>query len=125
MKQFTVTKCKEPRCGLCKYLKEGYFFTFKRKQLNVNADMTCTVKNAIYVTESRGCRKYYIGGTNNSEPTTLHDKHIRHDNVRMIPVSGHIACCSNMNPRCFMFPFFKMNIDSIRDRKEKDFHSKL
>ena len=24
--KFTVTKCKEPRCGLCKYLKEGSSF---------------------------------------------------------------------------------------------------
>ena len=27
--------------------------------------MTCTIKNVIYVTEGQGCRKYYIGETNN------------------------------------------------------------
>ena len=45
--KFTVTKCKEPRCGLCKYLKEGSSLNFKEKQFNVNSDMTCTVKNVI------------------------------------------------------------------------------
>ena len=33
--KFTVTKCKELRCGLCKYLKEGSSFNFKGKQFNV------------------------------------------------------------------------------------------
>ena len=119
--KFTVTKCKEPRCGLCKYLKDGSSFNFKGKQFNVNSDMTCTVKNVIYVIECRECRKYYIGETNNlRNRTTLHNQHIRHENLRMTPVSGHIASCSNMDPKYFMFPFYKMNSDSIIDRKEKE-----
>ena len=49
---FQVTKCKEPICGLCKHIKEGSTFSFKDKNFTVNADMTCTVKNVIYVIES-------------------------------------------------------------------------
>lgn len=119
--EFAVTKCKEPRCGLCKYLKEGSTFNFKSETFYVKSDMTCTVKNVIYVIECRGCGKYYIGETNNlRKRTTLHNQHIRHEHLRMIPVSGHIASCSNMDPQYFMFPFYKMNTDSIIARKEKE-----
>ena len=45
---------------------------------------------------------------------------IRHENLRMIPVSGHIATCSDKDPKYFMFPFYKMNCDSILARKEKE-----
>ena len=84
--KFTVTKCKEPRCGHCKYLKEGSSFNFKSKQFNVHSDMTCTVKNVIYVIECPECRKYYVGETNNlRNRTTLHNQHIRHENLRMTP----------------------------------------
>ena len=38
----------------------------------------------------------------------------------MIPVSGHIASCSDNDPKYFMFPFYKMNSDSIIERKEKE-----
>ena len=120
---FQVRKCKAPRCGLCKHIKEGSSFSFKGKNFTVNADMSCTVKNVIYVIECRGCQKYYIGETNNlRNRTTLHNQHIRHENLRMTPVSGHIATCSDKDPKYFMFPFFKMNSDSIIARKEKEKH---
>ena len=116
-----MTKCKEPRYGLCKYLKEGSSFNFKGKQFNINADMTCTVKNVIYVIECQGYRKYYIGETDNlRNRTQLHNQHIKHAHLRMIPVSGHIASCSKIDPKYFIFPFFKINSDSIIDRKEKE-----
>ena len=71
---FQVLKCTEPRCGLCKLIKEGSTFSFKGKNFTVNADMSCTVKNVMYVIECRGCQKYYIGETNNlSNQTTLHN----------------------------------------------------
>ena len=58
--------------------------------------MSCIVKNVIYVITCRGCGKYYTGETNNlRKRTTLHNQHIRHENLRMIPVSGHIASCSD------------------------------
>ena len=83
--------------------------------------MSCTVKNVVYVIECRGCGEYYIGETNNlRKRTTLHNQHIRHENLRMIPVSGHIATCSDKDPKYFMFPFYKMKCDSILARKEKE-----
>ena len=110
-----------PRCGLCKYIREECSDNFNGKIFNVNSDMTCTVKNIIYDHECRGCNKYYIGETNNlRKRTTLHNQHIRHENLRMIPLSGHIASCSNNDPQYFMFPFYKRKTDSIIDRKEKE-----
>ena len=113
-KEFEVTKCNEPRCGLCKRIKEGPSFSFKGKTFTVNADMNCTVKNAMYLIECRGCEKYYIGETNNlRKRTTLHNQHIRHEELRMIPLSGHLVSCSDNDPKYFMFPFYKMSSDSI------------
>ena len=113
--KFKVTKCNEPRCGLCKHIKEGPTFSFEGKTFTVNADMNCTVKNVIYVIECRGC-----GKTNNlRKRTTLHNQHIRHKELRMIPLSGHLASCSDDDPNHFMFPFYKMSSDSILERKKR------
>ena len=118
---FEVTKCNEPRCGLCKHLKVGSTYKFKDQIFNLTSNMTCMVKNVIYVIECQGCRKYYIGETSNlRNRVTLHNQHIRHENLRMIPVSGHIASCSNFDPKYFIFPFYKMKNSSILDRKEKE-----
>ena len=86
----------------------------------VNCDMTCTVKNVMYVIECRGCNKYYIGETNNlSKKITLHNQHIRHENLRMILLSGHIASCWGNDLKYFLFPFYKMKTVSIIDKKKK------
>ena len=119
--KFKVTKCNGPRCGLCKHIKEGPSFSFKGKTFTVNADMNCTVKNVIFVIECRGCEKYYIGETNNlRKRTMLHNQHFRHKELRMIPLSGHLALCSDNDPKYFMFPFYKMSSDSILEKKEKE-----
>ena len=36
------------------------------------------------------------------------------------PLSGHIADCSDMEPKYFMFPFYQMKTESIIKRKEKE-----
>ena len=116
--EFKVTKYKEPRCGQCKHIKEGSTFSFNCQNFTENSDMSCSVKNVIYVITCRGCGKYYIDETKNlRKRTTLHNQHIRHENLRIIPVSGHIASCSDNNP---MFLSYKMNSDSIIERKEKE-----
>ena len=93
------------------------FFKFKDEAFF----MSCTVKYVIYVIECRGCGKYYIGETNNlRNRVTLHNQHIRHEQLRKIPVSGHIASCSNTDPKYYIFPFFKMRTDSVIERREKE-----
>ena len=37
-----------------------------------------------------------------------------------IPFSGHIAGCSDKEPKYFMFPFYQMKTESIIKRKEKE-----
>ena len=71
-----------------------------------------------YICASRDLFSLYI--YNLRKRTTLHNQHIRHENLRMIPLSGHIASCSRNEPKYFMFPFYKMKTDSIIDRKEKE-----
>ena len=102
--KFTVTKCKEPRCGLNKYLKEGSSFNFKGKQFNAN--MTCTVKSVIYVIECRGGRKYYIGETNNlRNRTTLHNQHMRHEHLEWSRLVDILLLAQTLttNVLCFLF----------------------
>ena len=49
-----------------------------------------------------------------------HNQHIRHEELRMIPLSGHLASCSDNDSKYFMFPFYKLSSDSILERKEKE-----
>ena len=68
----------------------------------------------------RGCDEQYIGETNNlRNRTTIHNQHIRHEALRKIPLSGHIAYCSDKEQKYFMFPFFQMKSKSIIERKKK------
>ena len=118
---YKVSKCNEPRCGLCKYISEGSSANFKGKVFKVNDDMSCKSKNVIYVIQCRGCNEQYIGETVNlRNRITLHNQHIRHAELRKIPVSGHIADCSDQDPKYFVFPFYQMKTESIMKRKEKE-----
>ena len=97
-------------------------FSSNDKSFTVNAYMSCTVKQkVIYVIECRGCGEYYIGETNYfRKRNTLHNQHIRHKNLRMIPVCGLIATCSDKDPKYFMFPLYEMSFDSFLARKEDE-----
>ena len=56
----------------------------------------------------------YIGETiylRNRVP--LHNQYIRVPELRKIPVSGHIADCSDREPKYFIFPFYQMRTESI------------
>lgn len=117
----TVKKCNEARCGLCKHLLEGPSIHFKNKEFKVNDSMSCKATNVIYVIQCRGCSEQYIGETVNlRNRVTLHNQHIRHPELRKIPVSGHIADCSGQDPKYFIFPFYQMKTNSIIKRKEKE-----
>ena len=110
--QCQVKKCKEPRCGLCKFITEGSSTYFKDKVL---------AKNVIYVIQCRGCNEQYIGETVNlRNRVTLHNQHIKHAELRKIPVSQHIAECSDPDPKYFIFPFYQMKTESFIKRKEME-----
>ena len=117
---YKVSKCNEPRCGLCKYISEGPSANFKGKVFKVNDDMSCKSKHVIYVL-CRGCNEQYIGETVDlRNRITLHNQHIMHAELRKIPVSGHIAECSDQDPKYFVLPFYQMKTESIMKRKEKE-----
>ena len=119
--QCQVTKCKEPRCGLCKFITEGSSTYFKDKVFTVKDNMSCKAKNVIYVIQCRGCNEQYIGETVNlRNRATLHNQHIKHAELRKIPVSQHIAECSDQDPKYYIFPFYQMKTESIIKRKEKE-----
>lgn len=121
-----VTKCQRPNCGLCQHLIEGSTFTFNCGVIfNITVSMTCEVKNVIYVIQCRGCKKEYIGETGDflRKRVTIHNQQIRDPNTRMIQVSGHIDTCAHtINPKYYIFPFYKMHIENSIIRKTKELY---
>ena len=100
---------------------EGISVSFQDKPFRVNDNMTCKAKIIIYVIQCRDCNEQYIGETVNfRNRVTLHNQHIRVPELRTIPVSGHIADCSDSESKYFIFPFNQMKTESIIKRKEKE-----
>ena len=90
--------------------------------------MSCKAKNVIYVTQCRGCNEQYIGETVNlrNRVLTLHNQHIKHAALRKIPVSQHIAECSDQDPKYFIFPLSNENRNYYKTkRKGEVFHSNI
>ena len=58
-----VSKCNEPRSGLCKSIIEGSCLKLKEKTFHVKENMNCTVRNDLYVLICNGCKEYYIRQT--------------------------------------------------------------
>ena len=126
-----VTKCNKPTCGLYIHLLEGHSFTFRcGKNFTIHENMSCNVKNVVYVMKCRGCGEEYIGETGNPlrQRVTIHNQQIRDPKTRMLKVSEHIANCAHaLNPKYNIFPFYKMYSESttLRRAKEKLFINTL
>lgn len=123
VEQPKVKRCNRPNCGLCKHLIEGEKFTFKcGKSMFVRTNITCDVKNVIYVIRCSGCGGEYIGETGDlRKRVTVHNQQIRDPSTRMLQVSAHIDNCSGaITPKYTIFPFFKMLDDSTVRRKQKE-----
>ena len=98
-----VRKCTKPNCGLCIPLIEGNLFQFNcGMNFKIHEDMTCEVKNVIYVMKCRGCGEEYIGKTGNflRKRVTIHNQQIRDRRTRMLRISWHIdECASHLKSR--------------------------
>lgn len=121
----TVSKCNEPRCGLCRFIIEGSDLSLGNKTFHVKENMDCTVKNVLYVLVCNGCKQYYIGqtGDNLRNRRTVHDQQVRNPSTRQMPLSAHLDHCSQTNPKFSMFPFYKFHTNDVSARllREKYF----
>ena len=103
-----VRKCTRPNCGLCTYLLVGNSFAFNcGMNFKIHENMSCDVKNVIYVMKCRGCGDEYIGKTGNylRKRVTVHNQQIRDPRTRMLQVSAHIdTCANNIFPKILHFP---------------------
>ena len=117
-----VSKCNEPRCGLCSCLIEGSTLQLKDKTFYVKESMNCTVKNVLYVLTCNGCGEFYIGQTGDKlrNRRTVHDQQIRDPSTRQLPLSTHLDKCSNITPKFSIFPFYKFYIDNVSARLSKE-----
>ena len=117
----TVSKCMDPRCGTCPYLKTGETFTFKcGKTFTVKTNMSCKSKNLIYCMTCTSCGENYIGqtGTKLTDRVRVHKQHIRDPSVRTTPCSEHFDLCANGN--FHIFPFYKINEENEQLRRAKE-----
>jgi hypothetical protein len=61
---FTVSKCEDPRCGTCDFLRTGNSITFKNgTKFTVRSNVNCKTKNVIYCMICKLCGENYIGQT--------------------------------------------------------------
>ena len=117
-----VSKCNEPRCGLCKSIIEGSCLNLKDKTFHVKENMNCTVRNVLYVLICNGCKEYYIGQTGDKlrNRKTVHEQQIRDPSTRQMPVSKHIDNCCKTQPKFSLFPFYKFQTDDVSARLAKE-----
>lgn len=122
-----VTKCEEPRCGTCNYLKTGNSITLKNgKVWTIKSTMNCKARNVIYTIICTKCESFYIGQTENlRNRVTLHKEQIRHKQYRHLAVSEHLEKCNNGN--FTIMPIYQCQDSSrlIRESKEKEIISLL
>ena len=117
-----VTRCNEPRCGLCKHLIEGSTITLQNKTFHVKEDMDCAVQNVLYVLICNGCKEFYIGQTGDKlrNRRTVHDQQIRIPSTRQLPVSAHVDHCCSTDPKYSIFPFYKFHVNDVSARLSKE-----
>ena len=111
----SVSKCNEPRCGICNYIIEGFSLKLNNKVFHVKENMNCNVKNVMCVLICNGCRENYIGQTG--------DKLRNRRTTRQLPHSSHLEQCSLINTKFSIFPFYKFHNNDVSARlsKEKNF----
>ena len=70
------------------------------KYFKIKTEMSCNVKNVIYVLVCSGCNKYYIGQTGDKlrNRRTVHEQQMRDPSTRQMPLSKHLHECSKMEP---------------------------
>ena len=122
MKPVKVSRCNEPRCGLCDYLIEGSKLEIKDKIFHVKENMNCTVQNVLYVLVCNGCHEFYIGQTGDKlrNRKTVHLQQVRDPSTRQVPLSKHLDECCKKDPKFSIFPFFKFHSNDVSARLNKE-----
>lgn len=119
---YSVSKCNDPRCGTCQYIKVGKSFKFGDKVFIVNANMSCASKHVIYNITCSGCNEFYIGETGTTLRTRIriHKQHVNQPEYRKIKLSEHLDICGH--GQFSVFPFYKLYTDNAIERREKEKH---
>ena len=119
--KYTVSKCGDPRCGTCPFLKTGPSITFKcGKYFTVNDSMSCKSKNLLYCITCNSCGDEYIGqtGTQLTARMRVHRQQINDPSTRNTPCSEHFDTCAMGNYS--VFPFYKIKSESVSLRLAKE-----
>jgi hypothetical protein len=106
----SVTKCGDPRCSTCSYIKEENRIQLKSgMEIRAKLPMNCKSQNLIYCAICPTFKEFYIGQTSELNAQVLiHDQQIRDQSVCNTPRCEHFADCGNGN--FILFPFYKLPI---------------
>ena len=118
-----VKKCSGKKCELCTYILEGSTFQFKCGiTFTISQQMSCDIKNVIYVIHCANCGLEYIGENGNlRKRVNVHNQQIRDPSTRILKVSTHIDTCpENHKPKYRIVPFYIMNKASAIARRDKE-----
>ena len=119
----SVKKCSDKRCKTCPNIIEGSSITYKNgKNFSVRQQMSCKTKNLIYSAICKNCEEFYIGETKLELKTrmTLHRQQTNNENLTILRANRHFRECSN--GEFYIFPLYKVNVDSDYFRKRKEEH---
>lgn len=120
----SVQKCGDLRCGCCAIINETTCTTFEDgTRFNIRSKMNCSSRNLIYKLNCTGCSRTYIGQTGNTlrKRVTVHRQQVQDSKYRILPVSQHIADCSDYDVKFIVTPFYKMPPNSTEiDRETKE-----
>jgi len=119
----SIKKCGDKRCKCCDHLIEGDSIVLENgKRFQVKTSMDCNSTNLLYILQCCGCKKQYIGETGDilRNRIRVHRQHVRNESVRMLQVSAHFDKCAKCEPYFRVFPFYKLQNDSVFFRREKE-----
>jgi len=126
---YTTYKCGEPRCKTCHQLILTSEFKTDTQSVALNANMSCTSRNLIYILLCNGCKEIYVGETGDMLRMRLnvHRQHILHCENAPLRVSSHINTCGrgrNILDKFSILPIFKISpyVHNPNFRKEKENH---
>ena len=119
-----INKCKNKRCGVCNIIiGQLYIFKDSKETFNINKNLTCNLKNVIYIIECGNCKETFIGCTKNFiNRISLHKSNIKIEINWKLFVSKYIFEYSHGLFKTM--PIFQTGNYNLIQIKEKDFIEK-
>lgn len=116
--------CKDKRCKICKQVIPGTEYTTKNgTRLYRNRQMTCKIRDIVYLIVCPTCKTEYIGETGDqlNERMNTHRSQMTHERYRFLRCSKHFHECGK--DHFLIYPFYSCRREdpTFRLKKEQEF----